>query len=374
MGRQKLKTAFLTFYTLIMNLPNYPCLLLINDLHIGKENIPEFTANWNEALEICERMGITEIAIGGDLFNSRVSQTLDILLAVHGALISAANRGIRVVLANGNHCKVNPESAYGYCHVYNQHRNVVVVDNYLTLPVGHGEHAVLHIIPYFPEDGSFTDKLEEVKQKAIDPSKRNFLYIHQGINEALSQPNEKELPPGIFKEFDKVFVAHYHNRCTVKPNIEYIGSSRQHNFGEDEMKGYTVLYSNGSHEFIRNQANIRYKVIDVDAGQANTHLKDRLEEIRQDGRYRTKVRVHGSAAQTSNINKQDFLQAGASKVEVVTEEATLTDVPSADLSEKFDGGKIRESYQEFCRVKDINVEPGMDYLSKVETPCGNYNE
>lgn len=58
----------------------YPCLLLFNDLHVGKENIPEFVANWNEALCICERLGITEIALGGDLFLSRAAQTLDILL------------------------------------------------------------------------------------------------------------------------------------------------------------------------------------------------------------------------------------------------------------------------------------------------------
>lgn len=358
-----------------MNLHNYPCLLLINDLHIGKENIPEFTANWNEALEICGKKGIAEIAIGGDLFNSRVSQTLDVLLAVHGALVSAANMGIRVVLANGNHCKVNPESVHGYCHVYSQHRNVVVVDNYLTLPVGHGEHAVLHMIPYFPEDGSFTDKLEEVKKKAVDPSKLNLLYIHQGVNGALSQPNEKELPPGIFKGFDKVFVAHYHNRCKVKPNIEYIGSSRQHNFGEDEEKGYTILYSDGTHEFVRNRANTRYKVLDVQAEQVNTHLKDRLEEIRQDGRYRVKVRIHGSAARTTNIDKKELIGAGAAKVEVVTQETVPTHGASEDIFEKFDKAKIRNSYRDFCNKKDIrNVELGINYLSKIETTCGNCNE
>lgn len=358
-----------------MELHNYPCLLLINDLHIGKETISEFTANWNEALEICKTKGITEIAVGGDLFNSRASQTLDILLAVHEALMAAAGTGIRVVLANGNHCKVNPESVYGYCHVYGEHRNVTVVDNYLTLPVGHGEHALLHIIPYFPEDGSFTAKLDEVRKHGFDASKMNLLYVHEGINGALSQPNEKELPPGIFKGFDKVFAAHYHNRCKVKPNIEYIGSSRQHNFGEDEEKGYTILYSDGTHEFIRNRTNIRYRVIDIDADKVDTRLKDRLEEIREDGGYRTKVRVHGSAARTSNIDRKELIEAGASKVEIVVREDMPADVSPADLFDKFDSRKIRDSYRDFCNGKDIrNVELGINYLSKIETTCGNCNE
>ena len=30
---------------------NKPCLLLLNDIHISKDNIPAFQANWQEAME-----------------------------------------------------------------------------------------------------------------------------------------------------------------------------------------------------------------------------------------------------------------------------------------------------------------------------------
>lgn len=356
-----------------MTQENYPCLLLMNDLHVGKENIPEFIANWNEALCICERMGIGEIAIGGDLFLSRASQTLDILLAVHDMLLESSKKGIRVTIANGNHDKVCLESERGYCHIFDPYRNVVVVNDYVSLPVGDGRYALLHVIPYFPEDGSFTEKLETVKEKGFDPTKLNLLYLHAGVNGALSQPSEKELPAHLFKGFDKVFVAHYHNRCSIPgTNIEYIGSSRQHNFGEDEMKGYTVLYNDGSFEFIQNKANLRYKVIDVPAEDVNIHLTDMLDEMKAEGRYRTKVRVHATTLQASSVPKEKLLNAGASKVEVVTEEAVAADVSASSLFEKFDSRKIRETYQEFCREKEIEeVELGLSYLSKIEHVCGN---
>lgn len=346
---------------------SYPCLLLMNDLHIGKENIPEFIANWNEALSICEKLDVKEIAIGGDLFLSRASQTLDILLTIHDCLLIAAEKNIRVVLANGNHCKVNLEAVRGYCHVFDQHPNVLVADNYLTLPIGDGQYALLHMIPYFPEDGSFTEKLSEVKQNGIDPTKKNFLYLHEGINGALSQPSEKELPANIFDEFERVFVAHYHNRCVIpKTRIEYIGSSRQHNFGEDEEKGYTVLYSDGSHELIQNKANIRYKVIDIEADKVDIHLTDLLDELKETGRYRTKVRVHATSAKASGIDKAKLLEAGASKVEIITENSEQVDVAASSLFEKFDSYKIRETYTEFCREKEIeDVELGLSYLSKI---------
>ena len=168
---------------------SYPCLLLLNDIHVSKDNIPAFTANWQEALDICREMDIREIALGGDLFFSRAAQTLDVLLAVHDALLTAAEHGIHVTLAEGNHDKVNQESVRGYCHIFDRHPNVLVCDDYVSLPMGDDCLFVLHLMGYFPEDGSFCTRLERLKEEALDPKRLNFLYIHEGINGALSQPS-----------------------------------------------------------------------------------------------------------------------------------------------------------------------------------------
>ena len=352
---------------------HYPCLLLLNDIHISKDNIPAFKANWQEAIDICRKMDIKEIAIGGDLFFSRAAQTLDVLLAVHDALLTAAEHGIHVTIAEGNHDKVNQENERGYCHVFDQHSNVLVCDEYVSLPLGDDCRFVLHMMGYFPEDGSFCTRLDRLKEEALDPKRLNFLYIHEGINGALAQPNDKELPAKIFEEFDKVFVGHYHNRTIIdKTRIEYIGSSRQHNFGEDEEKGYTVIYTDGSHEFIKNQANTRYRVIDVAAERAGLHLMDELREIDADGRYKVKVRVHAPQAAMKSVDKAALLDAGATKVELIADDEEMLEVAASSLFEKFDSHRIRETYEEFCREKQIDdVAIGLEYLSKIEGQCGN---
>ena len=352
---------------------HYPCLLLLNDIHISKDNIPAFKANWQEAIDICRKMDVKEIAIGGDLFFSRAAQTLDVLLAVHDALLTAAEHGIHVTIAEGNHDKVNQENERGYCHVFDQHSNVLVCDEYVSLPLGDDCRFVLHMMGYFPEDGSFCTRLDRLKEEALDPKRLNFLYIHEGINGALSQPNDKELPAKIFEEFDKVFVGHYHNRTIIdKTRIEYIGSSRQHNFGEDEEKGYTVIYTDGSHEFIKNQANTRYRVIDVVAERAGLHLMDELREIDADGRYKVKVRVHAPQAAMKSVDKAALLDAGATKVELIADDEEMLEVAASSLFEKFDSHRIRETYEEFCREKQIDdVAIGLEYLSKIEGQCGN---
>ena len=352
---------------------HYPCLLLLNDIHISKDNIHAFKANWQEAIDICRKMDVKEIAIGGDLFFSRAAQTLDVLLAVHDALLTAAEHGIHVTIAEGNHDKVNQENERGYCHVFDQHSNVLVCDEFVSLPLGEDCRFVLHMMGYFPEDGSFCTRLDRLKEEALDPKRLNFLYIHEGINGALAQPNDKELPAKIFEDFDKVFVGHYHNRTIIdKTRIEYIGSSRQHNFGEDEEKGYTVIYTDGSHEFIKNQANTRYRVIDVAAERAGLHLMDELREIDADGRYKVKVRVHAPQAAMKSVDKAALLDAGATKVELIADDEEMLEVAASSLFEKFDSHRIRETYEEFCREKQIDdVAIGLEYLSKIEGQCGN---
>lgn len=353
---------------------SYPCLLLLNDIHVSKDNIPAFTANWQEALDICREMDIREIALGGDLFFSRAAQTLDVLLTVHDALLTAAERGIHVTLAEGNHDKINQESVRGYCHIFDRHPNVLVCDDYVSLPMGDDCRFVLHLMGYFPEDGSFCTRLERLKEEAIDPKRLNFLYIHEGINGALTQPSEKELPARIFEDFDKVFVGHYHNRTIIPgTKIEYIGSSRQHNFGEDEEKGYTVIYTDGTHEFIKNKVNTRYKVLDVSAERTGLHLMDELREIDADGRYKVKVRVHAPQAALKSVDKAALLEAGATKIELIADDEEMLEASSSSLFEKFDSRRIRETYEEFCREKQIDeVAVGLEYLSKIENrPCGN---
>ncbi|MDR1504150.1 MAG: phosphoesterase [Prevotella sp.] len=345
----------------------FACVLLINDIHVSKDNIPEFKLNWSEALQVCEKKEIKLIALGGDLFQSRASQTLDVLLAVYDALTDAEINGIGVVLANGNHDNVDQEAIRGYCHVFGRHVNVVVIDDFLTFAEDNWDFA-LHMMAYFPENGSFTDKLNALIRGGLDTVRKNYLYIHEGVNGALAHSSDNELPAHIFSGFDKVFVGHYHNRTVISgTHIEYIGSSRQHNFGEDEEKGYTILYNDGSQEFIKNKANTRFMVMDIPVEKVNIHLKDYLDEIKADGRYKVKVRVHCDTADANSIDKNELVKSGASKVEVITKDPELKAITSTSLFEKFDSKQIRENYQQFCREKDIeDVSLGLSYLSKID--------
>ena len=341
-----------------------PCALLINDVHVSKDNIPEFHKNWGEALTICQTESITDLIIGGDLWQSRAAQTLNTLLAVREALLEADRRGIDVTIAEGNHCKVDQESIYGYSHVYDQYPGVTVVDDTKCYDYGKMN---LYIMSYFPENGSFPERLKVVVSELLDTSKINILYIHEGINGALSIPSDHELPTKIFADFDKVLVGHYHNRCLIKgTNIEYIGSSRQHNFGEDEEKGYTILYRDGSTEFIKNQVNLRYAVLDLAPKQINDKLLEKIQLMRKNPLYLVKTKISCSADEALKIDKAKLLEAGVAKIDIITKETLPNEAKSSSLNAKFDKTGIKTEYSSFCKGKEVaNVELGLKYLEKI---------
>lgn len=345
----------------------YPRMLLINDIHLSKDNIAEFQKNWDEALNICKSLQIGVVVIGGDLWQSRTGQTLSTLMAARDAILKADKSNILVIIEPGNHDKVDPESILSYNHIFSAYPNVDVVDEYASYAVS--DNVVLWLIGYFPENGSFISKLNDVVAK-LSANTTNILYCHEGINGAISAPSNKELPVDIFKPFDKVLVGHYHNRATIAGGlIEYIGSSRQHNFGEDEEKGYTILFSDGSTQFVKNAANVRFATIEVDID----NLEEAKELLRQNDNESKKIRLKISCTsdQTVNIDKNALLELGASKVEVEADSASSC-ARVQDLTVKFNKNGLKEEYSRFCIQKELdNIEMGLRYLDKIEGTCGN---
>lgn len=339
--------------------------LLLNDIHVGKDTIKDFKLNWKEAMDTAIDFQINHILVGGDLFLSRSSQNLAILLAVHDAFEECLDNNIKVTLIEGNHDLVDQEATRGYCHVFDSFDNVRVIGDWGEIGF---EDIGVGLISYFPENGSFQEKHQELLKYFRETDyKKWILYIHQGIRGALSQPTDDELPASIFNDWDKVLVGHYHNRCKFD-NIEYIGSSRQHNFGEDEEKGYTILFSDGSTQFIKNKTNTRYKTLEVSFEEINSHIKETIQELIEDG-YKVKIKISCSSEQIKSLDKQFLIDSGASKVEVVQDSITQSKVSHSSFEQRFDKNGLKDMYSSFCNENDISQEEiaiGVKYLNVIK--------
>lgn len=336
--------------------------LLINDIHVNKDNISDFNRNWDEMLSVCKNENIADIVIGGDMFTSRASQTLATLLAVKHALDKAVAQGLYVTIAEGNHDLVDQEAIEGYNHLWVGQKHIEVVDVYKVLIWEDCDFALL-VMSYFPEDGSFLEQMNDAVQDTLRQypslSENNIiLYIHEGVHGALGEFEiAGELPQEPLVRFKAVLCGHYHNRVRIKnTNIEYIGSSRQDNFGEDEEKGYTILYSDGSYGFVKNEVNTRYTTIELDANKVDDFQLDK------DDRYKYKVKVKCNEKQAKLFDKQKLLDLGFNKVEVIAENALPKETAASGIQEKYDKQGIKKEYQNYCNENSIDSKLGIKYL------------
>lgn len=341
--------------------------VLVNDLHVSKDNISEFNKNWDELLDVCAKTNYCwDIVIGGDLWESRPGQTLNTFLAVKQAILKATQKyDFSLTIAEGNHCKVNQEEIEGWSHIFSEYKNVEVVDVF-KLMRWEGTKQCLGVMSYFPEQGSFVQHLEDFKAhiKKVNVSLSDVtLYIHQGIAGGIGgYVADTDLPTELFDEFKQVLVGHYHNRIHIPDtSIYYIGSSRQKDFGEDEAKGYTLFYDDGSFEFVENKVNIRYKNIEVTAKE----LADMNVAELSDPNYRVKLKVKCDAKDKKKVDRNTLLEMGFNRVEIVeSKKKEITQQSSID--EKYDTNTIKKEYVDFCSKENIDPELGNSYLNKIK--------
>lgn len=339
-----------------------PAALLVNDIHVSKDNIDEFVKNWDEALEICRERAVPRIIVGGDLWQSRSAQNLETLAAVRNAVLKTTGSGIELILIPGNHDKVDQDALISYSHLFSDYPGVTVVDDIISITLS--DETVLHGIAYFKEQTKFPEMLERV---ILDETRKNILYIHEGIRGGMSGESAKELPSAMFEAYDKVLVGHYHDRKNIPgTNIYYIGASRQHNFGENEAKGYTLLFRDGHDEFVQNNANIRFKVVRMDISKATDEQIASLKHMKDTQNVKLKVKIDCSSKEVSTVNTQKFIAAGVSKVEFITEQTQEHDIKEYDIEQKFSKETLKESYLEYC--KEFEVEDpglGIKYLDRI---------
>lgn len=349
-----------------------PIALLVNDIHVAKDNIAEFNANWDEMLAVCDRYDVTDIVIGGDMFTSSASQRLPVLLAVKRAIEKAVSKHNCLTIAEGNHDKVDEESIDGYNHLFDGYKYVDIVDTYKILEWDDCD-IVLAVMSYFPENGSFMEKLKALKDDLINQYgyslDRVVLYLHEGIKGALGDFDvPKEVPAEIFNDFHSVLAGHYHNRVELAgTDIMYIGSSRQHNFGEDTKKGYTILYDDGTIEFVENMVNTRYVSYEVSIDEIDDAFMKKLADCHDCPPFPCKVRVRVKCtdAQAKVYDKKILLDAGASKVEFITDKSQTIVTQSTSIDDKYDKNGIKKEYQTFCSERNIDSKLGMKYLDKI---------
>lgn len=352
-----------------------PIAILSTDLHAKTDNVEQVKDLIQQKIKLGEKLQVKTLIVLGDIFDSRQAQPLIVLQFWEEILDLIYEAGMNLICIPGNHDKTDYSKRYSFLGPFKHHPAFTLMDDYDFIKLAEGLCGIF--IPYFEED-KWLEYFQETKKYL--KNEKYILFSHQALTGSVNNDGSKienSLKPSIFEKFFKVFLGHYHNQQKIGKNIYHIPSIQANNFGEDNEKGFTVLYDDGSHELIHSEFK-QYYTLKVDLDKIS---KDELNDLKKDGSLLIKesganvrFKFEGSEDKVSALQKEEYTALG---IDVKKEHKTIVkSIQKAETGEVivYNNETILKKFDSFCEEESYdNIEYGKNCLLKKLTLNGQKN-
>jgi len=237
--------------------------LLFSDIHIYPhkrkvERLEDCLKALAWVFEVARERNIEDIIFGGDLLHDR--QRIDTFTYMRTWEILKENMrdGLRLWLLLGNHDLWFAQKwSVSSVHPFSALPGVTVIDKTCRLKIA-GTH--FDFIPYTHDPVAALEELKKLPGTALYAV--GHIAMHGAMMNAQHQSDvviEHDgdmviVDPKIFKDYDRVFLGHYHGAQQLTDNVEYIGSTLQLTFGEAFQKKHIIDFDpkTNRREYIEN--------------------------------------------------------------------------------------------------------------------------
>jgi len=352
------------FKPIPMNIPE-ALIVFSNDWHLKKENIDEITDLVRQQCILAKELNAKYLACLGDIFDSRVAQRQEVLDAFSEILDMIKEYDIELWAIPGNHDKTVYTSYKSFLTAYKYHPNFKLIIIAGSLPFVK-EGISLHFLPFFKEEmwveeynafAGYIGNMDEAK---------HILCTHIAVTGSRNNDGTmvtSTLSSKLFKDFYKVFSGHYHDQQKIGENFYHLPSIQQNNFGENSDKGFTVLYSDGSHQLFRSKFKEFIKV-KIDLEQLEDGELTLLAKKYQNSSDNIRFEITGPENSLKSLCKEDFTSIGIDiKTKCKEIEDDIIFAESEDIKEHTKDS-IKEEFSEFCVKENLNHAQGFKYLIK----------
>lgn len=321
-----------------------------------------------EQCEYAVKNNIPFLALLGDLFTSRVSQRQDVLEAMGELFDIIHSYELHAFVIPGNHDKVDYYSTSSFLSPYKNHPAITLIEDNSTFEI---EGMLWHFLPFFNWGSeAYNHNFKEILDN-VDPDKVNILFSHMAVQGSVNNDGSKVEKGAAkisdFKVFDKVYFGHYHNTQKVGKNIFHLPPPRQNNFGEDKVKGFTILYNDLSHEIIKTNFT-EYTVYEFDLGKTPTSdIIDISNEIQGNGNNRFILTGKRDIVNGFKSSRFEEMGINVQKKHIELEEPSIDLSTPTKVSEvlKWDEEKVKGRFEVFCEKERLNHNEGIELLSEI---------
>lgn len=340
--------------------------IISTDWHLQQSNTSIIEDLVKQQIDLSKEEDCTTLLCLGDVFDSRVSQREEVLNAFTDILDMVHANGMLLGCIPGNHDKTDYKSDRSFLDPFYYHPGLVLhrIEGLVSiqgLPVA--------FIPFYDTD-IWLERYELIEQDVLD---KNFkegtpivLMSHIALNGSVNNDGSKvvsSITPGMLSEtFTHVYLGHYHNTQEVAPGIVHLSSIRQNNFGEDNVKGFWVLYNDGEIEF-RKSKFTEYKVVKVDLDKTSKFDLVKLAGEIDISNAKVKIEFSGSESKLKSLNEDIFAEKGVI-VKKKRKDLDVIDPEIENIPSTLTGSDMKTMFEKFCEEKGYDVEKGYKFLKK----------
>lgn len=332
--------------------------IVSTDWHLKSSNLNLILSLISDQCQLAKEHGLNDIVCLGDVFDSRVSQRVDVLYGFLQILEHCESHDITLICIPGNHDKTSYTDIISFLHPFKNHPSLHLVDTY--------QHMIkdeinYHFVPYFDEEKSYKEYLDRVDYKGND-----VLFSHIALTGSVNNDGssiENSLKKETFKKFKKVYLGHYHDTQEITKDIIHIPSIQQNNFGENDNKGYTYIYDDFTYEIV-NSSFKPYVKVKYDLSKVSiTEIDNELGQYDPEDAY-YKLVFEGKDSSLKTLNLPKYKDLGY-QVQVKNKILNANEQANLESVNIYNQSNIVELFKEFCECYDYTYKTGFKYLNSV---------
>lgn len=339
-----------------------PKIIVSTDWHLKPSNLEEIYKLQEQEVQEANKLGITSHVWLGDIFDSRISQREETLRTFTKIIELYNTFGHKVYCVPGNHDKSNYDSETSFLDSFKYHPNFVLIDQ-LDFYQINGINC--YFLPFFSNE-IWLDKISNQQEQ---DHKNHILFTHiafQGSRNNDGSLVESTIKSSMFENWGMVYSGHYHDFQELTENVIHLGSLTQNNFGEDENKGFWVIYDDLSYDLIPSQGK-SYKKLTIDLQTITSKQVDKLIKSFKKENEDAFIRVEfkGNQDELKAIDKKVYQELGidvklkATEVEDNSNEVETSEVKALTNSD------IIKKFKDFCNQNEYDYREGLTILEQV---------
>ena len=334
-----------------------PLCVVFNDVHIKTGNEEDVINSVRFMIGYCVDNGIKDLLCNGDIFDSRSFQRLSNLKCWNTCLDLFQGAGLVCHVNVGNHDKTRYDSEDSFLDPFEHHPAMVLYKSIVSLEL-FGKKVTMS--PYF-DDNILVSQLEE-----SDGGDILFGHWEMAGSTNLGRVSEKvTINEKLLKKWKKTYLGHYHNYHEITKDIVHLPSLRQANFGEDDTKGFSVLFDDLSYEIVLGQFK-RFTKIVINVDDTNSADIKELIKTHKNSKDTVRFEFIGEESKLKALNKGQFSDTG---IDIKVKYSVKYDfddpgIEAPEIIESYDKDKVIDAFKEFCKEKDYDVKSGMSLLEE----------